>query len=278
RVVGMALQVRIDLERDVDDGLSMPWVYVSTLGLVFVLAGALADESLRPWLWLVALALDLAASAAASGNATWDISPGHFSERHGLFVIIALGESLIVAASAVAEEERTADLVLAAGASLAVACLLWWTYFGWLKEAMEERFASGRAGAFGTVARDAYSLTHFPLVCGIVGFAVAVEEIVLHPERPAEGPVIASLVVGIALFVGATTLAYWRTTRHLLVSRLVIVAVTLVVVVLLRDADPVWPLAAVALGLLAVIVVEELRDRRRAAEHDAALAAVPAGT
>ena len=188
----------------------------------------------------------------------WDLNPSHFSERHGLFVIIALGESMIVAGTAVAAEERSADLVQVAGASLTVACLLWWTYFGWLKEAMEEGFIETPAERVGVIARDAYSLTHFPLVCGIIGFAVAVEEIVLHPDRAADGAVIASLAVGVGLFVGCSALAYWRITRRVLTARLVLAGVTGAVVALLADAAPVWPLVVVAVGLAAIVVTEQI--------------------
>lgn len=74
--------------------------------------------------------------------------------------------------------------MFAAGATLLVACLLWWTYFGWLKEAMEHRFAEVAPEELGPTARDTFSLLHFPLVCGVIAFAVAVEEIVAHPEHP----------------------------------------------------------------------------------------------
>jgi low temperature requirement protein LtrA len=264
RLLGMGMQVRVDQERAASagqPGISMRWVYVSLVGLVVVLAGAIADPSVRPWLWLLAIVVDLLAASAAS-NTAWDLDPAHFSERHGLFVIIALGESLIVAAGAVAEDERTADLVLAAGASLLVACLLWWTYFGWLKEVLEERFAEAEPVQLGPLARDAYSLGHFPLICGIIGFAVAVEEIVLHPERAAEAPVLASLAIGIALFVCSTAWSFWRITGQLLTARLVVTALTVAGVFAVGRADPVWPLLVVAAGLVAIIAAEGRHHRR----------------
>ena len=265
RLVGMALQVRVDLERDPDGlGISMRWVYVSLLGLVVVLAGSVADASIRPWIWLGAIVVDLLAAALAAGNAEWDLDAGHFSERHGLFVIIALGESLIIAGTAIAEEARTADLVLVAGAVLAVACLLWWTYFGWLKEKLEHGFAEADRSMIGPIARDAYSLAHFPLICGIIGFAAAAEEIVLHPAEPAATAVIASLAIGIGLFVGSSALSFWRITRQVLLARLVIPPITIAVVALVAGADPVWPLTVVAVGLLAVVLAEVAHHRRAA--------------
>ncbi len=265
RAIGMAMQVRIDHERtDGAAGLAMQWVYISIAGLVAVLAGGLVDSPGRNWLWLAAIGLDLAAaSVGGSSSVEWDIQPSHFSERHGLFVIIALGESLIVAGTAVAADERSTDLVLAAGASLVVACLLWWTYFDWLKEALEHGFSAAPAAAIGQIARDAFSFAHFPLICGIIGFAVAVEEILLHPERPAEGPVIASLAAGTALFVGASAFSYWRIVRRVLVPRLAVMAATIVVVALVAGNDPIWPLTVTALGLLAIVVLERSEGHGR---------------
>jgi low temperature requirement protein LtrA len=267
RLLGLAVQVRVDQERAEGSGagISMRWVRVSLVGLVVVLAGGFVDPDVRPWIWLLAIVVDLVAASLAGGNAEWDLNPAHFSERHGLFVIIALGESLMVAGTAVAGDERSTDLVVAAGASLLVACLLWWTYFGWLKDVLEHGFAQAEPSQIGPLARDAYSLGHFPLICGIIGFAVAVEEILLHPERAADGAVIASLAVGIALFVGSTALAFWRVTGQVLTARLVITAVTVAAVTLLASADPVWPLLAVAAGLLAIIGAEE-RHHRKAAD------------
>ena len=141
RVLGLGLQVRLDREHEADVGISMVWIGISVVGLGVVLLGGVVDESARAWVWLAAIAIDLVAAGLSGRNAVWDLDTAHFSERHGLFVIIALGESLIVTGTSVAADERTADLVLVAGAVLIIACLLWWTYFSWLKEAMEEAFA-----------------------------------------------------------------------------------------------------------------------------------------
>ena len=83
---------------------------MSAIGLALVLVGALADPSIRPLIWVLAILTDLLATQAASGR-TWDIHVGHMAERHALFVIIAIGESLIVAGTAVAAHERTLALV-----------------------------------------------------------------------------------------------------------------------------------------------------------------------
>jgi low temperature requirement protein LtrA len=260
RALGLGLQVRIDQERADGEGISMTWIWVSVLGLLVVLAGGIVHDPARTWVWVAAIAIDLVAAGLSSRNAVWELDVEHFSERHGLFVIIALGESLIVAGSSVAAEERTAPLVLAAGGTLLVACLLWWSYFGQLKEDMEAAFHDVPPDQVGPTARDAYSLGHFPLIGGIIGFAIAVKELMHHPDEPGSGPVIASLAVGVALFVGASAFACWRTTGRLLRVRLVVLALTMLGVYLVAGADPAWPLAVVALGLLVIVLVEEATE------------------
>lgn len=265
RAIGLGLQVRIDLERAETRNLSMAgWVGLSLVGLALVGTGALVPVPARYWIWGAAIVVDLV--AASRGGATgqeWDIAPAHFSERHGLFVIIAIGESLIVAATVATDATRTAALVGVVAAALAITCLLWWTYFGWLKESIEEGLCASAPARVGTVARDAYSLGHFPLICGIIGFAVAVEKIILHPDEVPDGAVVASLGIGVGLFVGATAFAAWRAAGIVLRWRLVILGVTLVGLAMVSSWEPVWQLNVVGAGVFAVVVVEQRAVARR---------------
>jgi low temperature requirement protein LtrA len=279
RLLGLGLQVRIDLERArVERGSVVLWASLSLIGLTLVLAGAFVDPPARNWIWLAAIGADLLAAGSGAGGdrrgRDWDIRPAHFSERHGLFVIIALGESLIVAATAVSAAERTWALMGDVIAALVIVCLLWWTYFGWLKEAAEEDLAKVGSTKIGPLARDAYSLGHFPLVCGIVAFSVAIEEIVHHPAHALSGAVVAALGVGISLFVGSSAFYYWRVTGHLLVARLVVLAATMVALVLVSSHEPIWLLVVVATGLF-VIVVTEARTGVDARAHDEADSGIP---
>ncbi len=272
RLLGLGLQVRVEVDREgADHGAVYRWAGASLVGLALVLAGALVDLDLRSLLWLGAIGADFAAAAIAGRAATWDLNPAHLSERHGLFVIIALGELLIVAGTAVADAELSPGLVTVVGASILVACLLWWTYFGWLKEDLEHRFAAADPRRLGPLARDAFSLAHFPLVGGIVGFAVAVEETVVHPDDPMTAPVVAALGIGVALFVASSALSLRILGGPVLVARvvaLVAMAVALVVILPLGVPSAV-PLGAVAAALLGIVVVEALAPpARRLATED----------
>ena len=257
RLLGLGLQVRLELERPSHEHAGVwRWASLSLVGLVLVLAGAIGDPGLRPGLWVLAILADLVAAAIAGRDQEWSLHPGHLSERHGLFVIIAIGESLIVAGTAVAAEARTGPLIGAAAAALLVAGLMWWTYFGWLHDALEHGFAAASPKRLGSLARDAFSLSHFPLVLGIIGFAVAIEEIVAHPDEPAKGVVVAALGVGVALFVGFSAVSYWLLHRRVLVARVATLIAMGVGLLIVAPLSPVWPLGVVATALLGLVVVE----------------------
>jgi low temperature requirement protein LtrA len=271
RILGLGLQARIASEdRTQDPGGATPsagtvnrWVGLSALGLVAVLAGAFVQPPARTWIWVLAMVLDVVAAALAGRTDDpedpWDLGAEHLAERHGLFVIIALGESLIIAGTAAAGESRSSDLMGLAAAGLAVVGLLWWSYFAWFKGDLEEAFAAVAPEDRGAAGRDAYSLAHFPLVGGIVGFAIAADLMVLHPTDPVEAPAVAALAIGITLFMTATVYSYWRLHRQVLVPRLAITLLTSGVLVLVVGTRPVWPLTIVAAGLAVVTFLERNR-------------------
>jgi low temperature requirement protein LtrA len=259
RLLGLGLQVRVEMERaGADHAAVYRWAGASLVGLVLVLVGALIDPGARTWVWLAAIGADFAAATIAGREASWDLNPAHLSERHGLFVIIALGESLIVAGTAITGSELTPALMTAVGAAVVVACLLWWTYFGWLKEALEHRFAAADPRRLGPLARDAFSLAHFPLIAGIVGFAVAVEETVLHPGDPMTGPVLAALGVGVALFVASSALSLRVLGGPVLWARLLGLAVLAVGLAITAaiSPPPIVPFGVVAASVLGIVLAE----------------------
>jgi low temperature requirement protein LtrA len=271
RLLGLGLQVRVEMERvGAEHEAVYRWAGGSLVGLVLVLAGAIVDAELRVLVWLGAIAADFAVATIAGREAGWDLNPAHLSERHGLFVIIALGESLIVAGAAIADADLSPGLIAFVGASIVVACLLWWTYFGWLKEALEHRFAAADPARFGPLARDAFSFAHFPLIAGIVGFAAAIEETVLHPDDPMPAAVLAALGIGVALLVAASALSLRILGGPTLVARLVglVVMAGALVVVGVIAPPPVVALGVVGAVLLGVVVVEGTARDRAIGAHD----------
>src|SRR5262249_6927138 len=138
------------------------------------LAGGFAPRDARTWLWIAALAIDYAAPSLGywtpvlgrSMTTDWAIETAHFAERFQLFIIIALGESIVVTGATASSSQFD----LAIGTSLTVAfatsAALWWLYFdevGW----RAQRTLS-RSDDSGRLARDAYTYLHIPIVAGII--------------------------------------------------------------------------------------------------------------
>jgi low temperature requirement protein LtrA len=183
---------------------------LSVGGLAAVAAGGVVQGDARAWWWAAAVLLDVAAAVAAGAAEGWDVRPDHFSERHGLFVIIALGESLIVAGAGLTGAERTPQTVAVAILAVAVTCGLWWSYFVTAKPLLDKAIRQRDQAARTHLARDVYSIGHFPVVFGVVLLAVALQEAVAHPHQalPAGGSL--ALAGGVVLFVGGTAAALRR--------------------------------------------------------------------
>ena len=120
RVIGLALYIRVAWAADASQHAAVrTFAFMSAGGLAAVLAGAIAGGATLYWLWGLAILLDVIAAMASGESEGWNLHPDHFGERHALFVIIALGESLIVAGGGLAEIEISPN-VIAVGAYLTV--------------------------------------------------------------------------------------------------------------------------------------------------------------
>ena len=195
--------------------------YLSSIpGMVLVIVGGFVDADVRGWFWLAAVLLDIGASVFATAGGGWSLNTEHFVERHALFVIIALGESLIVVGLIVANAERSVELLNVAAGAVVVTCLLWRLYFGWLKDALEAQLERQPAETMSQLARDTFSLLHFPVIGGVIGIAVGFEQMVLHPDRPLETAGTVALALGLVLFVGGGAAVWARVVKQLLLPRL----------------------------------------------------------
>jgi low temperature requirement protein LtrA len=232
---------------------------VSTGGLAAVVAGGVAGPEAQPWLWGLAIFLDVVAALIGGRQEGWDIHAEHFAERHGLIVIIALGESLIVAAAGLAEATFTTDVLAVALLGVLTSCALWWTYFPVAKPELEHALASASPEKQGALARDAYSLAHFPMLCGVVAYAVALEEAVAHPGDALPAAARLALALGPLMFVGGTALAMWRATCGRPVHRVLVAGLAGLAILLL---DTVPASIALAVTLAGVTLVAALDERR----------------
>jgi low temperature requirement protein LtrA len=143
-------------------------------GATLIIVAGFVDGALRPVLWLAALAVGLF-GPLLGGSSGWRLQPAHFVERHGLIVIIAIGESLIAIGLGARETELGAGVIVAAVLGLVVVMSFWLAYFDFFQIRGEQMLAE-RSGAQRTAfARDAYTYLHLPMVAGIVLFAFAMK-------------------------------------------------------------------------------------------------------
>jgi low temperature requirement protein LtrA len=259
RVIGLALYAWVASEDPSQKAAVRIWIIVSLGGLAAVLIGGLLGGVYQFWFWAAAILLDVIAAAIGGQAEGWNLHPEHFSERHALFVIIALGETLIVAAGRVTSASWTNNLLAVAVLAVAITCGLWWSYFPRAKPVLDQALESVRGAELARMARDVFSFLHFPMLCGVIAYAFVVEEIVAHPGEPLPFAGRVALAAGLVLFVGGMAIAIWRATRRLPVPRIILTAGTAIAVVAVSGINGLYSLVIVFAGIVAIVVVEQIR-------------------
>ena len=229
----------------------------SLTGLVAVIVGALVGGSALFGWWTLAIALDLLAAGIGAQMEGWNIHPEHFVERHGLIVIIALGEALIVAAAGLVGAPRSSTVIGTGVLAVAVTCGLWWSYFRQARPAFERALTERQGRARSCAARDVFSVMHFPMLCGVIAIAAATEQVLAHPERALTVGLRIALGAGVVLFVCGTAAALWRATGRTSAIRWAL-APAAAVAVLALGSVPWVALALILMMLVAVGTVEEV--------------------
>jgi low temperature requirement protein LtrA len=230
---------------------------LSVGGFVAVIVGAALGGAWQYVVWGIAIVLDVIAAAVGGRQEGWDLHLDHFGERHGLFVIIALGETLIVAAGTVTGAIWTANLIAAAILAVAITCGLWWSYFPLAKPALDNALEAARGTRQTILARDVYSLIHFPTICGIIAVAVVMEEALAHPESTLPVAANYTLAAGLLLFVGGMAMALWRATGSPPIPRLIVMLAVVILMTILGEVTPVLMLAIAFAGIILVAIIEQ---------------------
>ena len=265
--VGRSIYTWVALRRTSPDN-SMNFARITAwlvLSGAFWIAGGLADLSLRLPLWALAILLEYASPLLSfrvpglgrSDTATWDVSTHHLAERCGLFIIIVLGESILILGNTYAHAVHDLATSAAVAVALPSTLAIWWLYFAGAAERAGERFEA--AADVGAMARSAYTFLHVPIVGGIIAFAAGVEVLIAHPLGHAGVAAIALLVggplvclLGLMAFRRATGLAVW--TPHWLA-----VAALVLMIGLSHLTSPLTLAALVATTLIALAAVEGRR-------------------
>jgi low temperature requirement protein LtrA len=224
----------------------------------FWLAGGIADGSARDALWVTALAIEISGPAAGyfvpglgrSYTREWVVAGDHFAERCELFLILSLGESILVTGATVAELDLKLSTMVAFAIAFIGSVAFWWVYFDRGAQASTE--ALTHSDDSGRLARSAYTYFHLPMVAGIILAAVGDELSIAHPTGPTDTATAAVILGGPALFLAGHTLFKQAIFQQLSRSRLAGIAV---LIVLIPVATIVPPVALAALATTVIIGV-----------------------
>jgi low temperature requirement protein LtrA len=237
----------------------LAWFSVSA---VLWIAGGLSEGETRLWLWIAAVIWEYIAPAARfwvpklgfSSVEAWAVEGAHMAERCSLFVIIALGEAIIVNGATFAELEWTASNILAFVSALVGAIAMWWIYFHKGAEAGSERIS--KSAESGRLARLAYTYLHTPIVAGIILTAVSDELVLKHPAGHSDMRTIVSTIGGPLIFLVGTILFKHAIRGFLQLSHGVGIVLLLGLSWFASDLSPLW-LSVATTAIMIVVAVWE---------------------
>ncbi|GAA0215068.1 low temperature requirement protein LtrA [Brevundimonas nasdae] len=237
-----------------------------TASAVLWIAGGLAAPEQRLWFWLAALAVEYASPAlyffvpvlGRSRTEDWTIEGGHMAERVGLFVIICLGETLLVSGATFGELDWSSAKVWAAFISAILSTVaMWRLFFSQAHESASE--AIMHASDPGRVARRAYTYSPILVIAGIIVVAVSDELVLAHPSGHVSMATALTLLGGPILFLLGTAVAGWAIWRHVNWTRLVGCAVLATGWLVVPWTTPLTLSIATTIVLMAIGVWESLR-------------------
>jgi low temperature requirement protein LtrA len=235
------------------------WLALSAL---FWIAGGLAADGWRLGLWIAALAIEYVSPSlrfwtpglGASTTGEWNVEGGHMAERCGLFIIIALGESILVTGVKFGGLPWTAVTLAGFAVAFVGSVAMWWIYFN-VGAVRASRRIAGSADP-GRVARLSYTYLHLPLVAGIIVSAVGDDLVLTHPTGHTDAKIAAVLLGGAALYLIGNLLFKRITADSPALSHMVGLGLLALLVPLLPVLRPLTLGAATALILVLVAAWE----------------------
>ena len=239
-----------------------PWFFSAAL---VALAAGFVDADYRAWVWLASLVIDVVGTLTVA-RLEWHISPSHFAERFALIVIIALGESIVAIGIGTSGLQRDATYAFSVVVAFAGVAALWWAYFDFTATAAARALRRASPRARGPLARDVFTYFHYPVVLGIILYAVAAKKTLEHPLEPLPEAGRWALGLGIAVFLVGFALMRFRVVRRIAWERLGAAALALVLALTLDGVDSLATLGVVIAVVVISVAVEaaRLRDVRSA--------------
>lgn len=251
----------------------LTWLSISA---VLWIAGGLSEGEARLWLWIAAVSWEYIAPAARfwvprlgfSSVEAWRVEGGHMAERCSLFVIIALGEAVVVNGTTFAELDWTAGNILAFVSALVGSIAMWWIYFHKGAEAGAELIS--KTADSGRLARLAYTYLHMPIIAGIILTAVSDELVLKHPTGHSDVRTIVSTIGGPLVFLVGTILFKHSIRGFLQLSHGIGIILLLALWWFASDLSPLWLSVATSVVMIVVAVWESvsLGSKPEQAEKD----------
>jgi low temperature requirement protein LtrA len=241
---------------------------------VFWIGGAFVDGLDRLAAWAVAVFIEFISPAIGfwvpghgrSTTTDWDVEGGHISERCGLFIIIALGESILVTGATFAALEWTALTMAAFIVSFVGSVAMWWLYFDVIAEAGTKRISESEDP--GRLARLVYTYIHLLLVAGIIVAAAADEFVLAHPSGHTEPRVTVTVLGSVALYISGHALFAWAIKGKVLMSSIAALAALAALAPIASHVAPVVLMTA-ATGVLLAVAAWERRLKAASVRHAA---------
>jgi low temperature requirement protein LtrA len=226
---------------------------------LLIVAGFL-DGYAQGALWAVALAVGYGV-ALIRGVSGFRIHAGHFAERHGLVVIIALGESIVAAGVGVSGLALGVGVLVAVVVGIALAAALWWAYFDLVMLVAERRLFAAKGEERARLARDAYPYLHLPMVAGIIFVALGIKQTLAHVGDPLGTIPAVALCGGVALYLVGHNAFRLREVGSVSVPRLVVTVLCLALIPLAVSIPSLVILAVLAGLMCALVAFETMRSR-----------------
>jgi len=227
----------------------------TAIAVGLLIAASFLDGLAQGALWALALLLDMG-GPYFFGSEGWKLAPGHFAERHGLIVIIALGES-IVAIGVAAAGHVTAGIVAAAVLGVGLTAAMWWAYFDVVALVAGRRLARAEVGReLNEMARDSYSYLHLPMVAGIVLVALGLKTTIGHVDDHLHTVPAFALLGGLALYLLGHVAFRYRHVQTINRQRLLLAVVLLILVPVATELPALGTLAIANVLVWAMIAYE----------------------
>jgi low temperature requirement protein LtrA len=229
-------------------------------GPVLLIVAGFLDGVAQGVLWAVGLAIAYGV-AFVRGVSGFRVHAGHFAERHGLIIIIALGESIVAVGVGASGVGLGPAVLVAVVLGIALAAALWWAYFDLVRLTAEHRLSEARGEQRARLARDAYSLLHLPMVAGIIFAALGIKQTLAHVGDPLGTIPAVALCGGVALYLLGHNAFRLREEGSVSVPRLVVAVLCCVLIPVAKSVPSLITLAVLALLLCALAAFETATSR-----------------